>query len=81
MEQTVVYLLMVQIIYKCKIKDSEIAATQLCLGNFSKEWLVDNMKETGLNGYDYDFISDYGAIAVDDILDNQKYLMKKNTMI
>ena len=81
MELTVVYLIMVHIIYKCKTKDSEIAGTPLCLGNISKEWLVDNMKETGLNGCDYDFSSDYCAIAVDDILDNQKYLMKKNNMI
>ena len=36
------------------------------------------MKETGLNGYVYDFSVDYDAIAVDDILDIHKYLMKKN---
>ena len=27
------------------------------------------MKNTGLNGYVYDFSIDYGAIAVDDIFD------------
>ena len=27
------------------------------------------MRETGLNGYVYDFSDDYDAIAVDDILD------------
>ena len=36
------------------------------------------MKKTGLDGYVYDFSVDYDAIAVDDILDIQKYLMKKN---
>ena len=38
-------------------------------------------EKTGLNGYVYDFSIDYDAIAVDDILDNHKYLMKKNNMI
>ena len=32
----------------------------------------------GLNGYVYDFSVDCDAIAVDDILDIHKYLMKKN---
>ena len=32
-------------IYKCKAKDSEIVTTSLCLGNISKDWLVDNMKK------------------------------------
>ena len=44
----------------------------------SKDLLVDNMKNTGLNGYIYDFSVDYDAIAVDDRLDIGKYLMKKN---
>ena len=39
------------------------------------------MKKTGLNGYVYDFSVDYDAIAVDDILDIIKYLMKNNNMI
>ena len=68
-------------IQKFEAKDSEIAATPLCLGNNSKDWSVDNMKETGLNRYVYDFSVDYDATAVDDILDINKYLMKKNNMI
>ena len=39
------------------------------------------MKKTGLNGYVYDFSVDYDVIAVDDILDISKYLMKKNNMV
>ena len=35
------------------------------------------MKKTGLHGYVYDFSVDYDATDVDDIVDNQKYLMKK----
>ena len=68
-------------IYKFKGKDSEIVATPLCLGNISKDRSIDNMKKTGFNGYIYDFSVDYDAIAVDDILDIYKYLMKKNNIV
>ena len=68
-------------IYKFKAKDSEIVASPLCLGNISKDWLADNMKKTGLNGYIYDFSVDYDATHVDDIKDIDKYLMKKNRII
>ena len=68
-------------IIKYKAKDSEIVATPLCLGNISKDFLVDNMKKTRLNGYAYDFSDDYDAISVDDILNIQKYLMKENKIV
>ena len=68
-------------IYKFKAKDSEIVATPLCLGNISKDWSVDNMKKTGLNGHVYDFSVDYDAVASDDILDIHSYLMKKNDIV
>ena len=68
-------------IYKFKTKDSEIAATPLCLESISKDWTVDNIKKTGLNGHVYDFRADYDTIAVDDILDIHKYLMKKNDIL
>ena len=35
------------------------------------------MKQTGINGYVYNFLVDYGIIDVDDILDIHKYLMNK----
>ena len=54
-------------IYKFDAKDSEIAATPLCLENISKYWLVDNMKKTGFNEYVYDFSVDHDATDVDDI--------------
>ena len=59
----------------------EIIATPLCLGNMSKDWSVDNMKYTGLNGYVYNFSVDYNAVAVDGIKDIHKYLMKKNNIV
>ena len=68
-------------IHKFKAKDSEIVATPLCLGNISKDFSVDNMKKTGLNGDVYYFTVDYDAIAVDGILDIHKYLMEKNNII
>ena len=39
------------------------------------------MKDTGLNGYVYDFRVDYNATAVDDIKDIHKHLMKKNNIV
>ena len=65
-------------IHKFKTKDSEIIAAPICLGNISRDFSVDNMKKTGLNGYVYDFSVDYDFIANDKILDIHKYLMKKN---
>ena len=64
-------------ICKFKEKDSEFVVSPLCLGNISKVWSTDNMKQTGFNGYAYDFSVDYDAADVDDIKDIQKYLMKK----
>ena len=64
-----------------KAKDSAIVASPLCLGNISKDWSTDNMKKTRLTGYVYDFSADYNAIAVDDIKDIHKYLMKKNDIV
>ena len=68
-------------IYKFKARDSEIAAAPSSSRNTSKNWSVDNMKKTGFNGYAYDFSIDYDATDVDDILDIQKYLMKKNDIV
>ena len=39
------------------------------------------MNKTGLKGYVYDISVDYNAIAVADILDIHKYLMKKNGIV
>ena len=65
-------------IHKFETKDSEIVAAPICLGNISRDFSVDNMKNAGLNGYVYDFSGDYDFIANDKILDIHKYLMKKN---
>ena len=67
-------------IHKFKARNSKIVKAPFCLRNISKDFSVDNNKKTGLNGYVYDFSVDYDAIAVDDILDFHKYLMKKNNI-
>ena len=67
-------------IIKFEAKDSEIVTTPLCLGNISKDWSVDNMKDTGWNVYVYDFSVDYDATDVD-VVDIHKYLMKKNNKV
>ena len=66
---------------KFTAKDSEIVATPLCLGNITKEFSEDNTKKAGLNGYVYDFSVDDDAIAVANILDIHKHLMKKNEVV
>ena len=63
-------------IIKFKAKDSEILSYSLCLGDISKDWSQDDLKKTGFNGYIYDFRTGYNTIAVSDILDIHKYLMK-----
>ena len=68
-------------IYKFKAIDSEILVGPICLGNISKDWSVDNMKKTGFTGYIYDFGVDCEAVAVDDIKNIHKYLMKKSNIV
>ena len=48
-----------------------------CVWEYFKRFDSYHMKETGLNGYVYDFLVDYEHIDADDILDIHKYLMKK----
>ena len=69
-------------IHKFKAKDFKIVATPLCLGNISKDWLIDNMKKTSFNGYVCDFNVDCDATDNNDInKDIHNYLMKKNNIV
>ena len=71
-------------IYKFKAKDSEIVASPLCLGNISKDWLIDNMIKKQV-------LMDMSMILVliimllilmiDDIKDIHEYLMKKDSIV
>ena len=64
-------------ICKFKASHSEINAAPLCFDIALKDFLVDNMEQTGLYGYFNGFSVDYDSIGVDIILDTHKYLMKK----
>ena len=45
MEQIVICFSMVQKFANLRQKNSEIVTSPLCLGNISKDWLIDNMKK------------------------------------
>ena len=60
--------------HKLKAKDSEINETPLCLGSVSERFSTDKMKKTR----SIDFSVDYNSIDVVNILDIQKYLIKKH---
>ena len=55
-------------------------AAPICSENVSKDFLVDNMKKSGLYICFYDFSVDYDVIALDAILDIHKYLMKEHNI-
>ena len=65
-------------IYQFKAKDMELIAYPVCFENISKDFSVDNMKQTRVNGYVYDFSVDYGRVEADDIVDIHTYLMNRN---
>ena len=50
------------------------------MGNISKDFSVNNLKETGLNGYVYDFSVYYFSIDVGAIQDIYKYLTNNNNI-
>ena len=55
-------------IWKFQANDSPILVVgQICFGNISNDWLVDNMKKIGFTGYVYDFSVDYYLMVVHDI--------------
>ena len=78
MEAKLSYLLMLQKIYQFKVNDSEIKKYTLCLGNFSKDFTINNMKKkTGLKRSVNFFSVDYRSINTNGVLDIRKYLMKE----
>ena len=72
-------------IVKFKAKDSEIIASPICLGNISKDWSTDNMKNTGFNGYVYEFNVDYRTFNPSNFDKNMsaihKYFMVKYNIL
>ena len=57
-------------------KRFKIKPYPLCLGNTLKDFTINNIKKTGLNGYAYVFSTDYNIIDTNNILDIDKHLMK-----
>ena len=62
-------------IYQFKAENSEIEYYALCLGNISKDFTINNMKETGLKGFVKSFSVDFNPIDTNDVLDIHRYLM------
>ena len=63
-------------IYQFKAKTSEIKDYALCLGNISKDFIINNVKKTGLGGVVKLFSVDFNPINTNNILDIYKYLIK-----
>lgn len=63
-------------LYQFETKNSEINTQLLCFGIISKDFPVDNIKNTGPCECLCDFSVDYDTIYVDYVLDICKYLMK-----
>ena len=69
-------------IYKFKANNGDVDfPAQFCLGSISNKFSLFESKEVCLKGITYDFSVDCNAIAVDDILDIHKYLMKKKCIV
>ena len=61
--------------YQFKVKDSEIKPYPPRLGNISKDFTINDMKEKELKGYVHVFSVDYNIVNTNDILDIHKYFM------
>ena len=79
MGATVFYLLMLQKYISSKQKILKFKEYPLCLGNISGDFSANKMKTTRLNGCVYNF-SDYRAFDTSNIIDINKYLMKKHNV-
>ena len=66
---------------KFKAKNFELIKYPMCLGGLSKDYNKSCQKDTGLYGNVYEFSISYSATTNDEILDINKYLMKKNYII
>ena len=60
-----------------KAKNSEIKDYALCLGNISKDFTINNMNKTWLKGVVWVFPDDFNPVDTNNILDINKYLMKR----
>ena len=61
--------------HQFKAKNSEIKDYTLCVGNISKDSTINNMKKNRIRGGVVKF--DFNPIDINNILNINKYLMKK----
>ena len=64
-------------VYQLKTKHSEIKDYAPCLGNISKNFLINQMKKTELKGVLIFLCVEFNPIDTNNILDIHKYLMKR----
>ena len=62
-------------ILKFKSNDSAIVATPLCLRNISKDWSINDMKKTGLDGYVHEFFVNYVDFNTSPPINIAEYLL------
>ena len=63
-------------IYQFKANDSKIKNYTLCLGNISKDFIINNMKKKRIKSVKF-FSADFNHIDTNNILDIHRYLMKR----
>ena len=68
-------------IIKFQVKDPKIVATPLYLVNISKDFSEGKIKRQAYMDMSMILFVDHNAIAIDDILDIHKNLMKKNGIV
>ena len=61
------------------INEFDINGRPFCFGNISKDFTVDNLRKTWLNGYVYDYFVRHCIIDIRDITDIHKRLMKNES--
>ena len=64
-------------VYQFKAKNSEIKDYALYLGNISKDFTINNLKKTRSKGVVKIFSVNFKPIDTKDILDINRYLMKR----
>ena len=64
-------------VYQFKEENSKIKGYALCLGNFSKDFIINNMEKTELKGVVKTFSVDFNLINTNNIIDIHKYVMER----
>ena len=79
--ENLIYLLMIQKLLNLRRKILKLQQFHYLQEMFQQNFFVDNIKQSGIKAYVYDFSDDCDTFAVNDILGIHKYLMKKNGIV